>query len=124
MVMPSHVRVYLDVINNDLTSDIGAPALKFQETRTSPYIEGGSADYLCSIIRFSIQTGRSLPVFIPRIGLRQKDVKKTVYAITPEIKGTFGAKGKLTPKTLNLQQWMLQHPRQKKTLQRQDHMNF
>ena len=85
MVIPSHVCVDLDVINNDLTSDISAPALRFQETRTSPYIEGDSADYLCSIIRFSIQTGSSLPVFIPRIEFGQQNVNKTVYAITFKI---------------------------------------
>jgi len=85
MVVPSHVYVNLNVVSNDLTSDIGAPALKFQETRTSPYIEGDSADYLCSTIRFSIQTGSSLPAFIPRIELRQEDVNKTVYAITLKV---------------------------------------
>ena len=80
----------MDVINNDLTSDISAPALRFEETRTPPYIDGDSADYLCSIIRSSIQTGSSLPVFIPRIELGQEDVKRTVYAITLEIAGTMG----------------------------------
>ena len=91
MVIPSHVYVDLDVINHDLTSDISAPALKFQETRSSPYIEGDSADYLCSIIRFSIQTGSSLPVFIPRIELGQPDVNKTVYAITLSVEFSRGA---------------------------------
>ena len=67
MVIPSHVYVDLAVINNDLTSDISAPALRLQRTRTSPYIEGDSADYLRSIIRFSIQTGSSVPVLIPKI---------------------------------------------------------
>ena len=90
MVIPAHVYVHLDVINNDLTSDINTPALRFQETRTSPYIEGDSADYLCSIIRFSIQTGSSLPVFIPRIELGQEDVNKTVCAITLRLTGTNG----------------------------------
>ena len=90
MVIPSHVYVDLDVINNDLTSDISAPALRFQVARPSPYIEGDSADYLCSIIRFSIQTGSSLPVFIPRIELGQPDVNKTVYEITLEVKGLLG----------------------------------
>ena len=85
MVIPSHMYVDLDVVNNDLTSNINAPALKFEETRTSPYIEGDSADSLCSIIRFSIQTGSSLPVFIPKIQLAQADVDKTVYAITLSI---------------------------------------
>ena len=90
MVVASHVYVDLDVVNNDLTSDISAPVLRFQERRNSPYIEGDSADYLCSIIRFSIQTGSSLPVFIPRIELGQSDVNKTVYAITIVLTGDLG----------------------------------
>ena len=90
MVIPSHVYVDVDVVNNDLTSDISAPALRFQETRDTPYIEGDSADYLCSIIRFSIQTGSSLPVFIPRIELGQSDVNKTVYPITIVLTGDLG----------------------------------
>ena len=90
MVIPSHAYVDLDVINTDLTSDISAPALRFQEARTSPYTTGNSADYLCSIIRFSVQTGSSLPVFIPRIELGQPDVNKTVYAITLEFYRTYG----------------------------------
>ena len=40
MVIPSRVYVDLDVINHDLTSGISDPALRFQETRTSPYIRG------------------------------------------------------------------------------------
>ena len=85
MVVASHVYVDLDVVNNDMTSDVSAPALRFQETRNAPYIEGDSADYLCPTTRFSIQTGGSLPVFIPRIELGQTDVDKTVYAITLKI---------------------------------------
>jgi len=87
MVVASHVYVDLDVVNNDMTSDVSAPSLRFQETRNAPYIEGGRADYLCSFTRFSIQAGSSLLVFIPRIELGQTDVDKTVYAITLKITG-------------------------------------
>ena len=87
MVVASHVYVDLDIVNNDMTSDVSAPSLRFQETRSAPYIEGDSAYYLCSNTRFSIQTGTSLPVFIP---LRQTDVDKTVYAITLKITGSNG----------------------------------
>ena len=90
-VVASHVYVDLDVVNNDMTIDLSAPTLRFQETRYAPYIEGDSASYFCSITRFSIQTGSSLPVFIPRIEFGQTDVDKTVYAIT--LKTTTGASG-------------------------------
>ena len=91
MVAASHVYVDLDVVNNDMTSDVSAPVLRFQETRNAPNIEGDSVDCLCSIIRFSIQTGSSLSVFIPGVELGQTDVDKTVYAITLKI--TAGANG-------------------------------
>ena len=38
MVVASHVYVDLDVVNNDMTSDVSAPALRFQETRNAPYM--------------------------------------------------------------------------------------
>ena len=115
MVIPSHVDVDLDVINNGLTSDITVPSLRFRETRTSPYTEGDSADYVCSIIRFSVQTGSSLPVFIPRIELGQPDVNKTVYAITLKIQGTFGRGSHCFTQPIQLH-WILLHPRQHKRL--------
>ena len=84
----------LDVTNNDLTNDINAPSLRFEETRASPYIEGDSADYLRSIIRFSIQTGSCLPVFISRIEIGQPDVQNTVYAITLSVEGSQGGESR------------------------------
>ena len=77
MVVAPHAYVDLDVVNNDMTSDVSDPALRFQETRHARYVEGDSADCLCSIIRFSIQTSNSLTVFIPRIELGQPAVNKT-----------------------------------------------
>ena len=94
MVVASHVYVDLDVVNNDTISDVNAPALRFQETRNVPYIEGDSAEYICASTRFSIQTGSSLPVFIPRIELGQTDVDKTVYAIILKITGSNGGQSK------------------------------
>ena len=112
MIFPSHVYVALDVVNNDLTSDISAPALRFEETRPFPYIEGDSADYLCSIIHFSIQTGSSLPVFIPRIELGQEYVNKTVYAITCKLTGANGGETWDLTRCIQFKRWMTQRPRQ------------
>ena len=78
---PYHVYMDLDVINNDYTSTT-APQLRFEETRNQPFLDGDSSDYFCSIVRFSIQTGNTLPVFIPRIRTGQSDANKTVYRIT------------------------------------------
>ena len=59
---PYHIYMDLDVINNDYTST-KHPHLRFEETRNTPFLDGDSSDYFCSILRFSIQTGNSLPVF-------------------------------------------------------------
>ena len=63
---PYHVYLDLDVVNNDYNS-ITKPQLRFEETRNTPILSGDSADYFCSIVRFNIQTGNTLPVFIPKI---------------------------------------------------------
>jgi hypothetical protein len=78
---PYHIYMDLDVINNDFSSAT-KPQLRFEETRNTPFLPGDSADYFCSIIRFNIQTGNSLPVFIPRIQTGQPDVNKTIYTVT------------------------------------------
>ena len=69
--LPYHVYLDLDVVNNDFSS-ITPPPLKFEENRNAPFLDGSSADYFCSIVRFSIQTGNSLPVFIPKLILQQQ----------------------------------------------------
>ena len=82
--MSKHIHTYLDldVINNNLTSTTVAPQLRFEEIRNTPFLDGDSSDYFCSIVRFSIQTGNSLPIFIPRIETGQSNIDKTVYKLT------------------------------------------
>ena len=77
---PYHVYMDLDVINCDYNST-SKPQLRFEETRNTPFLPGDSADYFCSIVRFNIQTGNTLPVFIPRIETGQSDVNKTIYQV-------------------------------------------
>jgi len=84
MQKPIHVYLDLDVINNNLSSTAAAPVLTFQENRNSPFLDGDSSEYFCSIVRFSIQTANSLPIFIPRIQIGQTNVDLTVYQITME----------------------------------------
>ena len=67
MSKPYHIYLDLDVLNSDTAPSSRAPVLSFEETRTHPFLEGSASDYFVSIVRFSIQTGTSLPVFIPRI---------------------------------------------------------
>ena len=82
MSKPIHTYLDLDVVNNNLNSSTNAPQLRFEENRNTPFLEGDSSEYFCSIVRFSIQTGNSLPIFIPRVVTGQPDINKTVYGIT------------------------------------------
>ena len=80
--LPYHVYLNLDVVNNDFNSN-NPPPLKFEENRNAPFLDGSSADYFCSIVRFSIRTGSSLPVFIPKIDTTTTDpINTTIYKIT------------------------------------------
>ena len=79
---PCHVYLDLDVLNNDFSSGAKPHRLEFQETRNSPFLDGDSSNYFCSIVRFSIQTGSSLPVFIPRIADPTVDIDETIYKVT------------------------------------------
>ena len=90
--MPIHTYLDLDVVNYNLNSSATAPQLRFEETMNSPFLEGDTSAYFCSIVRFSIQTGNSLPIFIPRIETGQDDINKTVYKVTLYLdagKGTY-----------------------------------
>ena len=75
---PTHVLPNLDVVNNSTTM---SQPLVFNETRNMPFLTN-SENYFCSVVRFTLQTSNSLPVFIPDILTGQTDVNKTVYAIT------------------------------------------
>ena len=61
---PHHVHLDLDVINNDYKHDGSPPYLRFVEIRNTPFLDGDSSEYFCSIVRFTIQTGNTLPVII------------------------------------------------------------
>ncbi len=64
---PHHVYLDLDVINNDYKNNGAPPYLRFEEIRNTPFLDGDSSEYFCSIVRFTVQTGNTLPVIIPRI---------------------------------------------------------
>ena len=82
---PYHVYLDLDVVNNDVESGAQPHPLVFEEVRNTPFLDGDCSNYFCSIFRFSIQTGSSLPVFIPRMdtaALASGDLYKTAYKIS------------------------------------------
>ncbi|MBM4179863.1 MAG: hypothetical protein FJ211_11140, partial [Ignavibacteria bacterium] len=77
---PYHVYVDLDVINNDYNAT-SKSYLRFEETRNTPILPGDSADYFCSVVRFNVQTGNTLPVLIPKIETGQSNANKTIYQV-------------------------------------------
>ena len=89
---PYHIYLDLDVLNNSVASGAKPQQLVFEETRNTPFLDGDASEYFCSIVRFSIQTGNSLPVFIPRIDNAQVGTynpNETVYKISLLISSTF-----------------------------------
>ena len=79
---PHHVYLDLDVTNNDYTTNVTRPYLRFEKKRNTPFLDGDSAEYFCSIVRFTIQAGNTLPVFIPNIVTGQADPNLTIYTVT------------------------------------------
>ncbi len=49
---PHHVYLGLYVTNNDYTTNGTRPYLKCEEIRNTPFLDGDSAEYSCSIVRF------------------------------------------------------------------------
>ena len=80
----THIYLDLDIVNNKQDTSDDPPVLRFVQTRNTPFLAGDSADYFVSILRFSVQTGNDLPVWIPRIevGSNQMDINKTVYKVS------------------------------------------
>ena len=64
---PSHIYLDLDVINNNYSQSGPPPYLRFEEIKNTPFLDGDSAEYFGNIVRFTIQTGNTLPVFIPSV---------------------------------------------------------
>jgi hypothetical protein len=67
---PHHAHLDLDVINNSHTPGASPPYLRLDESRNTPFLDGGNSEYCCSIVRFTIQTGNTLPVFIPLVAMQ------------------------------------------------------
>ena len=74
----THIYLDLQIVNNNQSNNEPPPVLRFEETRNTHFLPGDSADYFCSILRFSVETGDEIPVFIPRreLGESQMDVNK------------------------------------------------
>ena len=70
-----HIYLGLEVRNDDTAiTGRAPPPLSFEETRTQPFLDGDDSEYVCTIARFTLQTGNSLPVFIPAIATSPANV--------------------------------------------------
>jgi hypothetical protein len=89
MSRPYHIYMDLEVRNDDVHSMSSPPPLSFEETRLQPFLDGDASDYFCTIARFTLQTGNSLPVLIPAINTNQTvpagqtpNIDETIYTIS------------------------------------------
>jgi hypothetical protein len=104
---PTHIYLNLDVVNNSTSK---SQPLVFNETRNMPFLTN-SQDYFCSVVRFTLQTSNSLPVFIPDILLGQDNVDTTVYAISMTLtKYTTDAGGTITSSTFGTSRYIEYNP--------------
>lgn len=92
MTQPTQIYYDLDVVNSiqpSLTTSQTSQAnrLTFTEVRSSPILDNPS-DYFLSIIRFSLDTAGSMPLFIPQIELKNtvgaSPWNNTVYYVSVE----------------------------------------
>ena len=84
MSTPFHIYLDLEVRNDDtFFTSLPQPPLNFEETRTQPFLDGDASEYFCTIARFTLQTGNSLPLFIPAIDTKQTSVILPEGRITP-----------------------------------------
>ncbi|MFM7987947.1 MAG: hypothetical protein ACKPKO_52400, partial [Candidatus Fonsibacter sp.] len=72
----------LDVVNNDYTHVGSPPYLIFEEIRSTPFLDGDSSDYFCSIVRFTVQTTDNLPLLIPVVEQGQNTRNNTIYSVS------------------------------------------
>jgi len=80
-IEPVNVYYDLEIINNDLKGNNAPIPISFTENRSNAYLHKPE-DYYMSVVRFEVQTGNSLPVFIPLVQLGQSDINLLIYSVT------------------------------------------
>lgn len=81
--LPNHVYYDANIINNDQSGFKPPPRLVFQDIRSIPILTRPEL-YQLSVVRFTLQTGASLPIWIPNIQLNNNlgDPNLTTYSFT------------------------------------------
>lgn len=82
---PLHIYYDLDIVNNDVEGNNPPIPLRFEEVRNNPVLMCPS-NYYMSVVRFQIQTGDALPVFVPQVQLGQTNPNLLIYSITLKYK--------------------------------------
>ena len=81
-----HIYYDLNIVNNNQDTKNGPPQLVFNDIRNSAILQNPS-DYFLSVIRFTLQTANSLPIWIPEIDVSDNlDSDKTIYSFTLKYK--------------------------------------
>ena len=119
MSQPTQVYYDLDVVNTIqpafTTAQTSQPnRLTFTEVRSSPILDNPS-DYFLSIIRFSLDTAGSMPLFIPQVelnGVGPNAVNSTVYYVSVEYKDASGNRAISKQKVLYVPQSNIYPPPQ------------
>ena len=119
MSQPTQVYYDLDVVNTIqpafTTAQTSQPnRLTFTEVRSSPILDNPS-DYFLSIIRFSLDTAGSMPLFIPQVELNSvgpNAVNSTVYYVSVEYKDASGNRAISKQKVLYVPQSNIYPPPQ------------
>lgn len=79
--------IYYDVVVSNLNTQTIAPQdLFYQEVRSVPFLTNPE-QYRMSIIRFTLDTGGTLPVVLPLIQSNQSDINLTIYSVTLSYNG-------------------------------------
>lgn len=78
MDLPDTVYYDCNIVNNDQEKP---QRIIFNDIRSSPILSNPEL-YQLSVIRFSMETGNSLPIFIPSIQIGQPNVNLTSYSFT------------------------------------------
>ena len=78
MDLPDTIYYDCNIVNNDQQNP---QRLIFNDIRSSPILSNPEL-YQLSVIRFTMETGNSLPIFIPSIQIGQPNINLTPYSFT------------------------------------------
>lgn len=81
--LPENVYYDANIINNDQSGTKPPPPLVFQDIRSIPILTSPEL-YQLSVVRFNLQTGNSLPIWIPNIQFNNQynDPNYTTYSFS------------------------------------------